>query len=152
MKRIRTTPILATLLAALLGGCASQPYQPQVLPLRNETSIEITYLLGHHERRFVAASKGDLASAQTFAERSVLEFGAVDHDKYETFYKRALDFIHTGRTGQRTVANTVTCRSPYTVIVRNGPDTWSENGCRSTDEGGFGRLIRDGEFLLYSKK
>ncbi len=145
------TAVSLAFIAATVG-CASQPYQPQALPLRPESSIEISYLLGHRQHRLIVANKGDNASAQTFSERAILEHNVVDRARYEEFYRKAVSFVQTGHTGQRTVASSPICRSPYSIIIKNGPDTWTENGCRSNEEGGIGRLVRDGEFLLYSQK
>ena len=150
--RAPTRFLLVLALSAAWAGCSSEPYRRQELPLQTESSVEITYQLGHHQHRLVVASNGQNVSAQTFSDRSVLEHALVDSAHYEEFYKKTLGFIQTNRNTQRTVASSVTCRSPYIIVVKNGPDSWADNGCRSSDDTGFGRLVRDGEFLLYSKK
>jgi hypothetical protein len=57
-----------------------------------------------------------------------------------------------GATTAREPAASDACRTPYTITVRVGTETQTLQGCRGEDDGGLSRLVRDGEFLLYSTK
>ncbi len=115
--------------------------------------VDIVYILGHDLHRFIATSRIDGASAQALEDHQVLEDNKVDPKRYAEFYEKALAFVKAPR---RTVASASqkaeNCRNTFTVVVKDGEQSWTESGCRSTDDGAFSRLVRDGQFLLYSKK
>jgi hypothetical protein len=99
----------------------------------------------------VATARAGAASAKALEDHELREEAKLDPKRYEDFHAKALAFVKAPR---RTVAQSgaTGCRNTFTVLVKEGDQSWSETGCRSTDDGAFGRLVRDGQFLLYSKK
>jgi hypothetical protein len=114
------------------------------------TSVEINYFLGHNEHRFAAESTTGKAQITTFLERSIVEQATVDPSKYSAFLAKVVTFAEKPK---RAPSEEAECHSPFSIIVKIDAKTYTSKGCRSGDnEGGLSRLIRDGEFLLYSKK
>ena len=136
--------------AVLVSGCATSPpaASPSPPPASDEASaVEISYFLGHASHRFVAEASGSGAVARSFLDRSILREGEVEKARYLEFLAKASKFVESPAR-----APAESCRNPFTVTVRIGAMTRTTQGCRATDERGLSRLVREGEFLLYSKK
>ena len=114
-----------------------------------DSAIDITYVLGHSHRRFKAECRQDGVIAQIYLDRTIVKENGVDSAKYDEFVQRLLVFIDNPN---RVPAEASSCRTPFIVTLRVGDQTKVASGCRSNDDGTLSRLIKDGEFLLYSKK
>jgi hypothetical protein len=112
------------------------------------SSIDIQYFLGHDHYRFFAKVQGSAVIGNTSLNKQILEQGKIDENRYPEYLKKVSNFI---REVQQTSQSLQTCRAPFTVIVKVGKETETARGCRATDGGALSRLVRDGEFLLYSK-
>jgi predicted secreted protein len=143
----------AFLVALMLAGCSSAPRPvapaPDAAESPQDTSVEISYVLGHTLRSLVAESGPWGTHAKALLDRQIVESGQVDPQRYREFLKKASVFVEAT---QKSAPNPVPCRSPYSVTLRRGAVTQVAKGCRSSDEGTLSHLIRDGEFLLSSKK
>jgi hypothetical protein len=117
------------------------------------SSVDITYVLGHYQHRFTAQSDEKNATAETFLEKDKVEEGPIDRSQYVEFLQKAAAFVAHSKTPLgRDVANAGACRNPFTITVWIGKETYTSNGCRSNDDGALSHLVKEGEFLLYSKK
>ncbi len=112
------------------------------------SSIEIQYALGRDHYRFVATSQNSSIVANTFLNRQVLDTGPIDSNRYPLFLKRVSDFISQIK---KDPIPRPPCRSPFRITVKIGSEIHIASGCRSTNGGELSKLVRDGEFLLYSK-
>jgi len=153
--------ILSLLVLFMTTSCSSTPpkkdgaqdLKPFVpgLSTSGDSSVDIQYVLGRDHYRFHALIQGDLAMANTYLDRQVLDEGSVDKNQYSDFLKKAYGFINSSK---RTPGPTdqIQCRSPFTVTVKIREETHITHGCRSSDDGALSKLVKDGEFLLlYSK-
>lgn len=147
-------PTLATLSAACLSACASAPHSSDktkeaVAELRG-SSVEITYVLGHAERALLLKADGEKVQGETSVDHKPLKSGTVDPNRYRDFLQKVSEYMN-----RRTVASTEDsepCRTPFVIVLRDigAKDSRKLRGCRHHEEGHFGRLVRDGEFLLFS--
>lgn len=145
--------------SCLIQSCSSTPKHPSTGPDQDHgadqwksqvenSSIDIQYTLGRDHHRFVAIAQQNGVTGNTYLEKQVLESGQIKQEKYSDFLKKALSFV---QTVQKNAATPMPCRSSFTIKVRLGSDTQTARGCRSSDDGSLSKLVRDGEFLLYSK-
>jgi hypothetical protein len=159
-----TTPLKSLLAASLLfaAACAHPPPLPGAPPSSapgggasavqgwDNSSIDLTYELGHIRRRLLAEAQPDRVVGQSFYEHQVLKESKIDSGRYQSFLRRSLEFI---QTQQRVpAAQMEQCKNPFVLRVRVGAETRVHQGCRTTDDSSCGLLVREGEFLLYSKK
>lgn len=132
--------------------------QPQLgpTPSKRETSkalnssIDIQYDLGRDHYRFHSSQENTSFSGSTFLNRQVLATGPIDADRYPDFLKKASAFVTQNNQNQKTLNSATLCRSPFIVTVQIEKEVQVARGCRSSDGGELSKLIRDGEFLLYS--
>jgi hypothetical protein len=162
----RQRPWLALLVITPLLGSACAGHRPQsdtgappvgASPDTSDSSVDITYVLGHAHRRFAAHAKDTTYMAQSFFDHQILKENVIDPKHYADFLNKASQFISTPHrvpADQTAVAlaEEEACRAPFTVTVRVGSETKSTRGCRVTDDGALSHLVRDGEFLLFSRK
>jgi hypothetical protein len=113
------------------------------------THVEIDYFLGHNQYKLTGDGAPMNAEVTTYLEKNIVQQGVVDPRKYVGFLSQAIAFAEKPR---RDPSQETDCRSPFSVVVKIDAKSYTSKGCRSSDEGGLSRLIRDGEFLLYSKK
>jgi hypothetical protein len=154
----RTASVLRSLclspLVALtaLSACSTSPAQRisgETLPL-SSSSVEIVYVLGHNQRKLLLSGQPQGAKAKAFLDQTLLNEAMVDLQRYGDFLRKALLFVSRN---DRAPAMQAPCRAPFTVTVRIAAETHGSSGCRFSDEGmALSRLVKDGEFLLYSKK
>lgn len=115
-----------------------------------DSKVDIEYILGRDHYRFSALSQGEGVTAASLVNRHILEQGPIDPESYPGFLEKASEFIR--HTGKNSTDNAIPCHSPFIVTVRIKNDTQVARGCRTSLEGGaLSKLVRDGEFLLYSK-
>jgi hypothetical protein len=124
--------------------------QPQAAVLTGHSEINITYTLGHAHRKFEVAGEDGKIHGVTYVDRSLLKESSIDPAKYQAFFQRVSDFVEKGRVpAQNAPKDDAECRNPYSITLVQQKDTKTIKGCRESDEGTFGKLIRDGEFLLF---
>lgn len=120
----------------------------RVVEKAKDSSVDIHYILGREHYRFFVEAKGAQVIANTYLGKQVVEQGMIDSNRYPEFLSKASSFIdHQPKTPNPEL----NCRTPFKVTVRIGQDTQSVRGCRTSDGGALSKLVRDGEFLLYSK-
>lgn len=150
---IPVSTLISVLTALCLAGCATHRAKSDGSDEARiesiDSGIDISYVLGHAHRRLLVQTKDNQIVAQSYLEHQILKESEIDREHYADFLKKAKTFVENP---QRLPANQDLCRSPFTVTLRIGKDLKVVNGCRSTDEGALSHLLRDGEFLLYSKK
>lgn len=175
MISIRRFPALAlTAACCLIAGCAhSQGTRPDNTPgtaddehLRSQlsdSSVDISYVLGHSHRRFLIWSKNASCGGQTYLDHQVMRESEVDQKHYAEYFGKVAQFVGaphrkpaeqavSGQQSTPPVSAEDACRTPFTVTLRVGSDTRVLQGCRGSDEGALSHLVRDGEFLLFSRK
>jgi hypothetical protein len=115
------------------------------------TNFEIGYSLGNRGlHRLVGTSEGSGRShVATYLERDVIDESSVRTEKYQHFVAKLLNFA---QTTQRTPSQENDCRSPYSISLKIDGKTYTSKGCRDQNGAAFSELVREGEFLLYSKK
>lgn len=122
-----------------------------------DSTVDISYVLGHSRRRLVAWARNDTFAGQTLMDHQILRESKIDRRHYSEFFGKAEQFVSTPRRKPATQTppdekEGAACRTPFTVTVRVGNETQTLQGCRGEDNGALSHLVRDGEFLLYSKK
>ena len=165
MPQRRLIPAVLLLTAGLFAfGCATPQSHPpgegathEEVANANLRSVEIVYVLGHDLHRFFATSDATLhensATAKYTEGHQVLAETKLDPKHYADFHEKALAFVTALRRNVASLPGKPDkCRNTFTVTVKDGAKLWTESGCRSTDDGAFSRLVRDEQFLLYSKK
>jgi hypothetical protein len=154
-------------IAAGGSGCATGTPRPDAEPkggagttevsksVGADSSIDITYVLGHSHRRFVAWSKNDACGGQTLVDHQILRESGIDRGHYTEYFNKVEQFVSTphrkpAEQGAPLPADDA-CRTPFTVTLRLGSETKIVQGCRGADDGALSHLVRDGEFLLYAQ-
>jgi hypothetical protein len=153
-------PIFFSLLLA--SGCATtRSSQPQssspteaAITDAHETSFDIAYSLGRHgEHRLTGSASATGASGAphiaTYSESEVVDEGPVNAQRYRNFLEK---IVHFTQNPARVPAQDRDCRAPYVITLKIDGKTYTSKGCRVDDAGDLAKLIREGEFLLYSKK
>jgi hypothetical protein len=111
--------------------------------------VDIQYILGRDHYRLLIRAQGNQIVANTYLDKEILEEGAIDSTRYPAFLEKADSFV--SQYQGPSLPPQELCRNPFLVTVRIGSDTKTARGCRSKDGGALSKLVRDGEFLLYSK-
>jgi hypothetical protein len=155
MRAAKTTRLL--IVSGLFGGlfaglsaCKTAPPKPDAPPEGGDSGVDIVYSLGHGQHRFVAESAQGAFHARQFYDRATLKEAEIDRAHYLDFLAKASAFVQAPR--REVSAEHPSCRMPFTVTVHIAGDTKTTTGCRTGDDGGIGKLVKDGEFLLYSRK
>jgi hypothetical protein len=148
-----TITIVFAIFGAALSACSTSPASRESaadqVAHAQSTQVEISYVLGHNQHRFTAQSSSQKAEVTTYLEKDIVQQADVDSSKYLGFVTKVVAFA---QTPHRTPSQFDECRFPFSVTVKIDEKTYTSDGCRFSDEGGLSRLVRDGEFLLYSKK
>src|SRR4051794_10952584 len=79
--------------AAETRAAASMP--AAALAARDESAIEISYVLGHNYYQFIVQSKESQVTAQSFLDRKVLRSGSIDPHHYDSLLHKACAFVAT---------------------------------------------------------
>ena len=150
MRRVKI--ILLLNLLCLTLACSHSHPMPEIRASSEltDSEVEISYGLGHTHRKVLFVAKEALVKGQNFVDRQILREGSIDPSHYHDFFQKASEFLE--KTHRNPASDLSACRNPYTLTVRVGTQSKVLKGCRLTDEGALGRLIRNGEFLLYSAK
>jgi hypothetical protein len=155
VKTMSRFALATCLLLTACSGAKSKPdsdSQGPTVVLTGHTEINITYTLGHAHRKFTVVGDDGKILGETFVDRSLLKESSIDPAKYQAFFQRVSDFVEKGRVPAQSAPapqEDAECRNPYSVTLVLQKDTKTLKGCRESDEGTFGKLIRDGEFLLF---
>ena len=116
------------------------------------SSIQINYSLGKDQHSFIAhATNGrgkPTATATIQINRHTLETGEIPMVSYADFYKRTLEILRETKSHPNYLE--INCHTPFTIRIKTASHTETGSGCRETDKGKLARLVRDGEFILYS--
>lgn len=159
-----TLGLCFSVLALLAIGCSSVPKgsssnqrtQSEVKldgkgfakPNQNST-IEIDYLLGHGHYRLSFLADDRIIRGQTYIDKVVLERAVIDPNLYADYLQKILSFAR--KNPNQSSASSPTCRNPFKVLVQIAEKNYTRQGCRSEDDGTLSKLVKQGEFLLYSK-
>jgi len=132
---------------------ASDPSRDSAASIESAQSIsfEISYSLGNRGLHQLTGT-WDAAAAPhvaSYLERSVIDEATIRKEKYLHFAEKVFNFA---KTAQRIPSDDHECRSPFSITLKIDAKTYTSKGCRVQGEGSFGALVREGEFLLYSKK
>ncbi|MCM2276499.1 MAG: hypothetical protein NDJ89_00290 [Oligoflexia bacterium] len=143
----------------LLAACANVPrasspqglhaFDPQ--EVLSDSQVEINYTLGHNvPRRMLIEAKDREILASTFVDHRKLAEERIESPRYPEFLQKASDFI--AKMTRVPASEGPGCRTPFTITVRVKASIQKLQGCRMSEDGGLSRLVKEGEFLLYSKK
>lgn len=114
----------------------------------NNSRIEIDYVLGHNRYKYVAIGGAQAAKISSYHNDKELESKKISVQKYQVFADQLESAIRSSPAG----VIDESCRTPYYIRITIGEDVHKTSGCRSADaEGKIGRLLKEGEFLLYSE-
>lgn len=111
-------------------------------------SITIDYELGRDHYLLQIISQKTAIQVESYLDKHLLKQALISQEKYLAFLNKANRFVDLPRSFS---TKNRPCRGPFTVVVKSGDFNKTAKGCRSSDEGSLGRLIREGEFLLYSE-
>ena len=154
------------------SGCSTHPPKPDASSgashsavqepdaKLSDSAVDIAYVLGHSHRRFRAWAKNKNCNGQTFYDRQVTRESAIDESHYAEFLDQVAQFINAshrkpaGKSPEKSPEQNPeeVCRTPFKISMRIGSETKELQGCRDNDERTLGHLVRNGEFLLFSKK
>ena len=144
------------LILFVFGGCSTGPKTRQEEDLKlaqtlklKDSSVSIEYVLGRDKYRFIAQAENEKVTGSTYLDKQLLKKGQIDEQRYPGFYSKASEIV---QNLNRAPASDGFCRSPFILTIRTGGSTQTARGCRSSDDGALSKLVREGEFLLYSKK
>lgn len=152
MNRLPLPTLLITAALLLVSGCAHQkstPVKDSSPGAEIPSSVDISYFLGH-TRRITLDSKDGQVVGRNFMDRQVLKETRVDQGRFLAFYRKAGEFMQ--RMNRTPAGDIPGCRTPFEITIKSDRETRTYKGCRSSDERGLSRLVKDGEFLLYSGK
>ncbi|MEO5970586.1 MAG: hypothetical protein ABIQ95_11715 [Bdellovibrionia bacterium] len=114
----------------------------------SNSSVTIDYELGRDHYLFQVVSHKNSIIVKSYLAKQLLKKGPIVENKYLSFLNKANRFIDIPQSRPN---KKFPCRGPFTVTVKSGGSIKTARGCRSTSEGSVSRLIREGEFLLYSE-
>lgn len=154
MKLQLTLRSLHILFSLILCAC-STPLPTQTLQVPDEpvktkySTFEINYSLGGHGGHRLAGEVDGHGNAHLtqYLEDQIVDKGQVSQEGYERFFTQLTSFT---KKSQRTISQE--CRSPFYIILKTPDKTYTSKGCRTAEDLSFAKLVRDAEFLLYSKK
>ena len=113
-----------------------------------DSSVTIEYVLGRDFFKiYTESSKGGI-DMNLSSNKKILERGQMSRRLYPDFFKKASDFAHQL---QSISDQPPSCRGPFRITIRRGDKIETGSGCRSQNFSAFSRLVKEAEFLLYSK-
>lgn len=151
-KFLRVAGILLLVMSCSTPLKPTSPSDAQVDPIpliKPDSQVDIRYSLGHDHYFLVASAKGGEARAHFSLDKRVVHESPVDYLQYEQYLKRASGVVESLQKTPIQISSS--CRSPFTITILIGNHTQTAQGCRSNDHGSLSRLVKEGEFLLYSK-
>ncbi|MFZ9595773.1 MAG: hypothetical protein ACO3A2_06800 [Bdellovibrionia bacterium] len=148
------TPLLFSscshLVPSRLSVAPGDPETPQAEPAPSSppvgSSVQIEYLLRRTHYSFFMESNTDHGRVKSYLDRQLLKEGRIPPEKCSQFFLKISEFMaHLPEDQGRS-----SCQSPFKITYKKGELVRVSEGCRSSDSGSFSKLIREGEFLLYS--
>ena len=119
-------------------------------PKLQESSIEISYELGHSRRKLLLQTHEQMVYGRNTLNKQLLHEGDVDPGNYVQFLQKASDYV--SQVSRRPAQESPDCTNSYTMTVKIGNESRTVRGCRQDEQGFLIKLIREGEFLLFSRK
>ncbi len=114
------------------------------------TKIDIQYSLGNNHYRFLALADSNRVSAKNFLDGKILKETDIDSSKYSRLLEKTTDFVINLKQEPNGLGQ---CHSSYKIEIQTGKNSHTGHGCRNPSDGThFSKIIREAEFLLYSKK
>ena len=145
MNRSQSTlPIAISFLAII--GCATQSVliTPDTL---NNSQIEIAYVLGHTEYKYIAKGDQDSAEVSSYRADQLVEKKKITLDRHREFAAKLEEVLRSSPSNSADE----NCRTPYRIQITTSVRTSTTTGCRSADtEGQIGQILKEGEFIFYS--
>lgn len=124
------------------------PEQSQIIEDKDPTSsVTLNYELGRDHYLFQVVSRKNIIYVKSYLDKQLLKEGKVSPEKYSAYFNKVKLFLSIPQTLS---AKNQFCRGPFTVTLKSPDSTKISKGCRSNDDGALSRLVREGEFLLYS--
>lgn len=158
----RFRPLTCSVALALGGisGCASAPAPSGATSAtpdgdwktsaREHSKIDLNYMVGHNLHQLVLVSEAGRVTASAYLDRRVLKEREIAAEDYLPLLERMRS---ESKTALAQPGGSPTCRSPFTSVILIKSNTYNWSGCRQTEDGtAFSKIVRDAEFLLYSKK
>ncbi|MNJ94882.1 hypothetical protein D3C87_125850 [compost metagenome] len=142
-----TQSLSSVLALCFIAGCANKP----MINSENldSSQVEISYVLGHTHYKYMAVAGKHNAEVSSLRDDRVLEKKSIPLARYQDFAGKVEKMLQSSATP----APDESCRTPYKIQVTAGKKVRTGSGCRTSDvEGKVGRLIKEGEFLLYSEE
>ncbi|MBI2711771.1 MAG: hypothetical protein HYX41_02745 [Bdellovibrio sp.] len=153
MKKCKKTLSLSLASSLFIFACttpAKSRLEESSGPVQlGNSSVSIEYILGRDHYRFTARSEETRVTGTTYLDKQLLKKGEIDQQRYPGFFTRASEIVDNL---SRAPASDTFCRNPFIITIKAQEKTRTARGCRSSDDGALSKLIREGEFLLYSKK
>ncbi|MDR3607962.1 MAG: hypothetical protein P4M08_11360 [Oligoflexia bacterium] len=153
---------IAFALMFLTAGCASAPTavtkcptDPAVQKAGSETSIEVSYFLGHSRRRFLLSAHDSQILGESYVDRALLKKVTVDPAHFQSYLAKISDYVDQKRNlaSAPTTQAERECRAPFKIALQQpGHELRTVEGCRQDEPSSFNRLVDEGEFLIYSSK
>ena len=113
-----------------------------------ESILDIEYFLERDRYRLSFKSTGEHASIELYHDGKITQKAEINPTQCVNFLKKTTDAMKAFQTES---SNPLPCLNPFIVTLRSEKVTNQVKGCRSRDNGNLSKLIREGEFLLYSK-
>lgn len=164
LTRALTSAIFITFIsiAATVSGCSHTSQKPEQtqdqalsLATRTPSKIEIEYTRERDCFRMQVLHEKEYPWGEISVNHRTIEKGQVDLEGYDAYLKKVSRFISTFNKSDSSTASLNHCRIPFLVRIQYRDQAESARGCRisnDTHDANLSKLIRDGEFLLYSKK
>lgn len=161
-KRTKRTQILIMFAVvcglALTPGCSTTQKpkttaQTLAKPMGVNTHTErvsISYVLGRSKRKFRIEAKEKQFIVQTILDRQILMEGVIDQERFDSFMRKLTEFVMGFKSPEP--LSLESCRTPFTVEIVIENNLTKIEGCRSPEDTTLSRILREGEFLIYSKK
>jgi hypothetical protein len=113
-----------------------------------KSSIDIEYVFDRDKYRLTFKPIGDQIFGKSTHDGKLIQEAKIQPNRYQEFLKKTAETI----SGLKTKGVPPSpCYGPFSLTLKIESKIEQVNGCRSQDPGSLSRLIREGEFLLYSK-
>lgn len=112
--------------------------------------ISCRYFLGHDSHALEVEWGTGGGMVKTFLDKEMVAQAVVQKANYLELIGKIKDYFRSQEGKEQHSLDM--CKRPFEVAVSQGEKRQALQGCREWDEGKFSNLIRDVEFLMYSKK
>jgi len=165
MKKIITKPhlfkrvgVAAVVAMTSLASCSTlfQSAPPHSLPLTDLqkigkfSRIEIEYVLGRSHYQLQFRANGGGVETENKIDKKTIIHSMIEFESYIDYLQKTLVFVQ--QTQELKISgDPQTCRSPFKVTVQLSQQHYVAHGCRTQDNGNLSKIVKQGEFLVYSK-